>query len=272
MLFEEFALREGSGGAGEHRGGFGVNYAIELRRGEARASMVMDHGRTGPQGVLGGARRRRSTPCAIEPAAARPTGRRICPRTRTSSSAGRRGAGVDAGRRRLRRSAAPRSGKVARDVARGYYTREQAGALFGVALDADGAVDARAHRSAALRTPQPGRLSPDHESDHEPHPPPQPAGPPAARRVGARARHHRRRGPDLPRRLRRRRRLLPRPRASRSDRGHQGAARPRRLRAHRLLQHRGRRGARRPARVGRARRHRPRVLRLRRIGSRSRPP
>jgi N-methylhydantoinase B len=55
ILFEEFSLREGSGGAGEFRGGFGINYAIKLRRGEARVSMVMDHGRTGPQGVLGGA-------------------------------------------------------------------------------------------------------------------------------------------------------------------------------------------------------------------------
>lgn len=54
VLFEEFSLREGSGGAGEFRGGFGINYAIKLRRGEARVSMVMDHGRTGPQGVLGG--------------------------------------------------------------------------------------------------------------------------------------------------------------------------------------------------------------------------
>ena len=54
MLFEEFSLREGSGGAGEFRGGFGINYAIKLRRGEARVSMVMDHGRTGPQGALGG--------------------------------------------------------------------------------------------------------------------------------------------------------------------------------------------------------------------------
>src|SRR5260370_25203422 len=54
ILFEEFSLREGSGGAGEWRGGFGINYAIKLRRGEARVSMVMDHGRTGPQGVLGG--------------------------------------------------------------------------------------------------------------------------------------------------------------------------------------------------------------------------
>ena len=55
VLFEEYALREGSGGAGEFRGGFGVRYRLRLRRGEARASMVMDHGRTGPQGALGGA-------------------------------------------------------------------------------------------------------------------------------------------------------------------------------------------------------------------------
>ena len=54
VLFEEYSLHEGSGGAGERRGGFGVNYKVKLRRGEARASMVMDHGRTGPQGALGG--------------------------------------------------------------------------------------------------------------------------------------------------------------------------------------------------------------------------
>ncbi len=54
VLYREYALREGSGGAGEHRGGFGIQYSIELRRGEATASFVMDHGRVGPQGVLGG--------------------------------------------------------------------------------------------------------------------------------------------------------------------------------------------------------------------------
>lgn len=55
ILYEEYALREGSGGAGRHRGGFGVRYKVRLRRGEARASFVMDHGRVGPQGALGGA-------------------------------------------------------------------------------------------------------------------------------------------------------------------------------------------------------------------------
>ena len=43
-----------TGGAGQHRGGFGLDYMIELRRGSAKASFVMDHGRVGPQGALGG--------------------------------------------------------------------------------------------------------------------------------------------------------------------------------------------------------------------------
>ena len=54
VLIEEYALHEGSGGAGEMRGGFGVRYRVKLRRGTARASFVMDHGRYGPQGALGG--------------------------------------------------------------------------------------------------------------------------------------------------------------------------------------------------------------------------
>ncbi|MBY0396133.1 MAG: hydantoinase B/oxoprolinase family protein, partial [Thermoleophilia bacterium] len=54
VLYRHYALREGSGGAGRYRGGFGLDYEIELRRGQARASFVMDHGRTGPQGALGG--------------------------------------------------------------------------------------------------------------------------------------------------------------------------------------------------------------------------
>jgi N-methylhydantoinase B len=54
VLYHRYGLHEGSGGAGQHRGGFGLDYEIELLRGQARASFVMDHGRTGPQGVLGG--------------------------------------------------------------------------------------------------------------------------------------------------------------------------------------------------------------------------
>jgi N-methylhydantoinase B len=54
VLYRRYALHEGSGGAGAQRGGFGLDYEIELLRGHARASFVMDHGRTGPQGALGG--------------------------------------------------------------------------------------------------------------------------------------------------------------------------------------------------------------------------
>jgi N-methylhydantoinase B len=54
VLYHRYALREGSGGAGRHRGGFGLDYEIELRRGDATASFVMDHGRFGPPGALGG--------------------------------------------------------------------------------------------------------------------------------------------------------------------------------------------------------------------------
>ncbi|SFM70012.1 hydantoinase B/oxoprolinase family protein [Shimia aestuarii] len=54
VLYHRYALHEGSGGAGLHRGGFGLDYEVELRRGAAKASFVMDHGRFGPQGVLGG--------------------------------------------------------------------------------------------------------------------------------------------------------------------------------------------------------------------------
>ncbi|KRS13360.1 methylhydantoinase [Roseovarius atlanticus] len=54
VLYHRYALREGSGGAGRMRGGFGLDYELELRRGQAKASFVMDHGRFGPQGALGG--------------------------------------------------------------------------------------------------------------------------------------------------------------------------------------------------------------------------
>ncbi|WP_421850465.1 hydantoinase B/oxoprolinase family protein [Oricola sp.] len=54
VFFREYSLREASGGAGSQRGGFGINYEVELLRGNAVASFVMDHGRFGPQGARGG--------------------------------------------------------------------------------------------------------------------------------------------------------------------------------------------------------------------------
>jgi N-methylhydantoinase B len=125
VLFEEYSLHEGSGGAGEHRGGFGVNYRIKLRRGDARVSMVMDHGRAGPPGAQGGASGgankvqiiRNGVPyvpahLSKDQDIAISAGDVICVSTPGGGGYG------EAGRR------APES--VQRDVARGYYSEAQA--------------------------------------------------------------------------------------------------------------------------------------------------
>ncbi len=119
VLFRRFALREGSGGAGAHRGGFGVHYEVELLRGEARASFVMDHGASGRRGCSAGATARR-TSCAST-ATGRRSSRPTCRRTRTSPSKPATGRGDDAGRRRLRCPATRDPALVARDRRRGYY-------------------------------------------------------------------------------------------------------------------------------------------------------
>ncbi len=148
VLFEEYSLHEGSGGAGEARGGFGVNYAIRIRRGEARASMVMDHGRTGPLGALGGAKG------GVNKVAIEQNGRLYHPPHLSKDQ------DIELAPGDVIRVSTPGGGgfgdpfkrapaKVARDVARGYYSRRQAESLFGVALDAAGDVDAE--RTATLR-------------------------------------------------------------------------------------------------------------------------
>ncbi len=130
VLFEEFSLREGSGGAGEFRGGFGINYAIRLRRGEARVSMVMDHGRTGPQGVLGGQAGGTNT---VEVA----QGDRVYRPPHLSKDQDIRLAVGD-----VVRVSTPGGGgfgdparrdpaSIARDIARGYYGKAEAHARFG---------------------------------------------------------------------------------------------------------------------------------------------
>ena len=134
VLVEAYALHEGSGGAGRQRGGMGVVYRVRLRRGSARASFVMDHGRFGPQGALGGAdggvnvveverdgatyhppHRSKDQDILIE------AGDTITVRT-----PGGGGYGAP-----LERDPA----LVARDVRRGYYTLEEAVTRFGVVLD-----------------------------------------------------------------------------------------------------------------------------------------
>ena len=148
ILFKRFALREGSAGAGVRRGGFGVHYEVELLRGEAKASFVMDHGRFGPPGVRGG---RDGAPNVVR---VHRGGETFVPEHLSKDQdipllAGDRvevmtpgGGGYgDA----LRRDPV----LVARDVGRGYYTAEEARRLYGVVLTRDGDVDAAA--TAALR-------------------------------------------------------------------------------------------------------------------------
>ena len=149
VLFEEYSLHEGSGGPGEHRGGFGVNYRIRLRRGEARASMVMDHGRFGPQGARGGrdggvnrVRIVRDGTAYTPPHLSKDQDIHLHGGDLIEVSTP---GGGGFGNPFLR---APEL--VARDVAKGYYTRQQAEAWFGVVLTGGGGVD-RAATEAARR-------------------------------------------------------------------------------------------------------------------------
>ena len=130
VLFEEFSLHEGSGGAGEHRGGFGVNYKIRIRRGEAVASMVMDHGRTGPQGALGGAdgglnrvRILRDGKAYVPPHLSKDQSIALAPGDVIEvSTPGGGGYGAPDARSKA---------EIERDIMRGYYTREESARLFG---------------------------------------------------------------------------------------------------------------------------------------------
>lgn len=132
VLYRHYALREGSGGAGRHRGGFGLAYEVELLRGEARASFVMDHGRFGPQGVLGGADGAVNTVTVFRDGAPHVPKHlskeqdiplKAGDRVRVETPGG--GGYGDPGKRD--------AAAVRRDVALGYYTEEEARRLFGQA-------------------------------------------------------------------------------------------------------------------------------------------
>ena len=143
VLFEEYSLHEGSGGAGKHRGGFGVNYKIKLRRGNAKVSMVMDHGRFGPQGVLSGkdggvnqVRIERHGETYIPPHLSKDQNILVqAADTIRVSTPG--GGGYE---NPLLRN----PGLVRYDVQRGYYTVQQAKEDFGVVLNSKGEIDAKA--------------------------------------------------------------------------------------------------------------------------------
>ena len=143
VLFEEYSLHEGSGGAGKSRGGFGVNYKIKIRRGNAKVSMVMDHGRFGPQGVLGGndggvnkVQIEHNGQTYVPPHLSKDqnihvqAGDTIC-----VSTPG--GGGYESSLKR-------NPELVRKDVKRGYYTMRQAQDLFGVVLTSTGLVNENA--------------------------------------------------------------------------------------------------------------------------------
>jgi N-methylhydantoinase B len=54
IAFNYYRLREGSAGAGQYRGGFGVSFEIHLLRGEAVSSVIGDRGLYPPFGLHGG--------------------------------------------------------------------------------------------------------------------------------------------------------------------------------------------------------------------------
>ncbi|MCC6947938.1 MAG: hydantoinase B/oxoprolinase family protein [Bradyrhizobiaceae bacterium] len=54
ILFNYYRLREGSGGAGQFRGGYGVEFEVALLRGEAVSSVIGDRGMFAPFGLHGG--------------------------------------------------------------------------------------------------------------------------------------------------------------------------------------------------------------------------
>ena len=149
VLFEEYTLHEGSGGAGEHRGGFGLRYRVKLRRGTANASFVMDHGRTGPLGALGG------EDGGVNVVTVTRGGVPYHPphRSKDQGIVLRPGDTVEVrtpGGGGYGPAAARPPGRVARDVGRGYYTGEQARERFLVHLSPEtGEVDSAA--TAALR-------------------------------------------------------------------------------------------------------------------------
>ncbi|MFE5700503.1 hydantoinase B/oxoprolinase family protein [Rhodococcus koreensis] len=54
IRFRRYGLREGSSGAGEHRGGYGVHFEFELTSEEAHVSLLGDQAKTPPKGRNGG--------------------------------------------------------------------------------------------------------------------------------------------------------------------------------------------------------------------------
>ena len=130
VLFETYELREGSAGAGRWRGGLGVSYKVRLLRGDAKASFMMDHGRTGPFGMLGG------EPGALNDIRVSQDGTLSRPAWGSKGDGFELAAGdwvlvnTPGGGGYGQPEARPRE-LIERDVSRGYLTREQASVYRG---------------------------------------------------------------------------------------------------------------------------------------------
>ncbi|MSS71892.1 MAG: hydantoinase B/oxoprolinase family protein [Candidatus Latescibacteria bacterium] len=133
ILFTRYAIREGSGGAGMRRGGLGVIFEFQIRRGEASASLLGDRGRFAPFGVLGG------RPAQMARHTFVLQGKDYCPPHITKDE------GVPMQPGDLLRLETPGGGgygdpldrpseQVLQDVRRGYYDQETARREYGVVI------------------------------------------------------------------------------------------------------------------------------------------
>jgi len=110
-----------------------VQYTLELRRGEASASFVMDHGRVGPQGVMGGSDGLPNSVCVIRDGEeyipehlSKDQGIRLKPGDRVKVGTPGGGGYGNPEQRQV--------SEIKSDVANGYYTPQQIKDEFGVKL------------------------------------------------------------------------------------------------------------------------------------------
>jgi N-methylhydantoinase B len=150
VMFTQWALRPESAGPGEHRGGFGAIYELEvLAPGGAEVALLGERGRFAPFGVAGGgpAAKNRFVWSGVQgtqepPMASKISGVRIEPRQRVRIESPGGGGWGDP----MRRDPA----RVAEDVRRGFLSPESARRDYGVVCRADGAIDSGA--TTTLRT------------------------------------------------------------------------------------------------------------------------
>jgi len=148
ILFNRFALREDSAGAGEFRGGFGVIREFEVLRGSTVASFLGDRSKYAPFGVHGGGSAERTVlrfhidgNVRISPFGAKADRVQLKAGDRVEiQTPGGGGYGSP-----LRRSA----DAVLRDVRRGYISHKAAREDYGVAVAENG--DLNAEATAKLR-------------------------------------------------------------------------------------------------------------------------